>query len=292
MEEYCMNNTPHDNWKKQLLIAVIPAIITSLVTWFVTAKYSSNSLTVNIDGESVTVHSSQYQELINENTTLANGNDSLSKENANLKDEIKSLNADLEHYQSIFSIDDTFDMKRIHLVDNGLERDLTESNIIIYNNRPFFPLSTLSDIYSNTVSFDSKNLTLILGEKVPKKGYLLNISSPYQSTGFSTPVSFNMAGDTYRNGFVLNHYGYALFNLHGDYTTLEFDLCHVDDSATHSDGIISFYLNGDFLQQITITPEDMPRHISIPLDNTPQLKIEMNPGDAGTQYGLANVTVS
>lgn len=287
-----MNDTSRNSWQKQFLIAIIPALITSLVTWFVTAKYSANSLTVNIDGESVTVHSSQYQELIDENSKLLTVNDTLTKENTNLKDEIKSLGADLAHYQSFFSSDDTFDTERIRLVDNGLERNLTESMIIIYNNRPFFPLSTLADIYSNEVSFDSKNSILTLGKKVPEKGYLLNVSSPYQSTGYSVPVSFNMAGDTYKNGFILNHYGYALFNLHGDYTSLEFDLCHVDNSATHSDGIISFYLNGDFMQQITITPESMPKHIAIPLDNALQLKIEMNPGDSGTQYGLANVTVS
>ena len=125
----------------------------------------------------------------------------------------------------------------------------------------------------------------------------IEICQPYESEGYSAPTSFQMNGKSYANGFVLSgtdyNGNYALFNLEGKYSYMEFDLGHIDGDNMY-DGAYNIYLDGKYSETIQISAESMVTHFEINLNNANQLKIVVcHPNtyiwDVG--YGFANVTV-
>lgn len=276
---------------KTTLIGAAATIVGAILGAVLTIIFSSDRLVVNIDGKSITVHSSQYQELIEKSEALSVENDSLLNKNDVLNGEIEELKATIKHYTEIISPSDTFDKVKIKFLDDGLEQKLPNSTAILYNGHPFFQLNVLEQISTKEVLFDKETMTLILGEKGPEKGYLVNLCSPYQSNGYDTPAVFKIAGDEYTHGFTLPcHNGYALFNLKGSFDTLEFDLGYV--SGNKVDCLINFFTDGQLTRTIEMGCEDLPQHFQVPLDSALQLKIEMSPGGNTARYGFANVVLS
>ena len=248
-----------------MFTAILGAAVGAIITGFL----SSNTLTVNIDGQSMTVNSSQYEKIVSDNIQLTNTVTSL-QENI----------SDLQVIDARFLCD-------------GLEKKLTDSKVLIYNDIPFFPLSTVKDISSkNDIFFDSDNLTLNIGTSTIKKDYLLTVCPPYEfSHNFEIPPTFKMGGDSYSHGFTMEHYADALFNFHGNYNTLEFDIGHIDETSDYNKGIFSIYLDGIFSEQFEISAEDLPKHMKISLHNAKQFKIQMETGGSDATYGFANVII-
>ncbi len=147
------------------------------------------------------------------------------------------------------------------------------ANAIVYKNFA----EELPDESSETLPIDNQ--------------YLLTVCPPYQTAGYHTPPTFNMAGTVYANGFTLDcHGGSALFNLNGKYSKLEFDLGYTD-SNNRADCNVNIYLDGQLIENVVMGYEDLPQHIVIPLNGASQLKIEnVNYGNMAV-YGFANVIV-
>ena len=55
------------------------------------------------------------------------------------------------------------------------------------------------------------------------------------------------------------------------------------------DGICNIYLDGLLALSLDLDPEDMPRHVNLPLNGAVQMKIEL---DGSYYYALGNMTVS
>ncbi len=287
---------------KDVIIPIIAAVAGAAVGAFISSQLSSDSLIVNIDGESITVHSSQYKELVDENATLnadilalTAKNDELRESNGELNGTVAELRRDVEQYKEMLDNKGTFETKKVQIMENGLKQELTESAVLFYNGDPFFPFSTLSDIYPGTVSFDTKDLSIILGEDVPEKGYLLNVCPPYQTDErYNSPTYMTMCGENYLYGIQMNWgVGYSYFNLNGNYSTLEFDLGHIDGGVM-VDGILQIYLDGQFVEEYNLSCNSLVQHYTLNLKKAHQMQFswKSNINHSIIDFGMANITVS
>lgn len=187
----------------------------------------------------------------------------------------------------------------IKLVIDGVPVTPKDSNgtivePFIYNGTTYLPVRAVGEALGKQVGWDGKTKTVYIGEVPGQVTYLLDVCQPYEKLAFDTPTAFAMSGKTYANGFILGGWGEAYFNLDGKYSTLEFDLGHIDGSSMLGsadwDGKgYNIYLDGRLAKTITVDPEAMVKHYQIPLNNALQMKIV---GDMGSvRYGFANVSV-
>ena len=134
-----------------------------------------------------------------------------------------------------------------------------------------------------------------INERKPRD--LLDVCPPYESRGFSTPATFQMNGKSYANGFVLSGTEgsgrFALFNLEGKFSRLEFDLGHIDGDNMY-DGAYDIYLDGQYSETIELGAESPVTHFIVNLNNASQLKIVLNHPNTyiwDVGYGFANATI-
>ena len=167
----------------------------------------------------------------------------------------------------------------------------------IYNGTTYLPVRAVGEALGKQVGWDGKTKTVYIGEVPGQVTYLLDVCQPYESYEFHTPTTFTMAGKMYSNGFILacNPYwtegeGYALFNLNGAYSTLEFDFGHEDGTDLEDGGNYYFYLDGKLVKTITPHPEDMVKHYKISLNNALQMKIVCDLHNSA-RYGFANAAI-
>jgi serine/threonine protein kinase len=135
---------------------------------------------------------------------------------------------------------------------------------------------------------------------------LMVVCPPYQYntdlyTEYTNGEMFNMCGDSYTDGFTFyeNIYddAWAYFNLGGKYSTLEFDVGHVDGYIM-KDRILNIYLDGEIALTMELDADSLVQHISLDLNNAKQMRIEIPETDdffgSGTRravYGFANIYV-
>ena len=124
--------------------------------------------------------------------------------------------------------------------------------------------------------------------------WLVSVCPPYESEQYEAPTTFYMAGEMYSRGFILDSTGdgsLALFNLGGEYDTLEFDLGHIDQTGRY-DATIEIYLDGEISQIIEAKTDALPQHITIDLHNALQMKITVRNGSHYiSKWGFANAAV-
>lgn len=124
----------------------------------------------------------------------------------------------------------------------------------------------------------------------------LTVLSPYEAStlwlevGNSIVKQIEIMGKTYQHGIELNFYSkdYAMYNLEGKYTTLEFDMGHIDGAPMY-DASFQIYLDGKLAQEITGTSEMNLTHFSVPLNQATQLKIMLI--QSFGKYGLVNIRI-
>ena len=167
----------------------------------------------------------------------------------------------------------------------------------IYNGTTYLPVRAVGNALGKQVTWDGGSKTVYLGEAPGSTTWLMDVCPPYQSRYIDTPTTFEMAGQTYTHGFTAStgNTGYALFNLDGNYSTLSFDLGHID--STHlTDAQICIYLDGELSQVIDASAESMVTHFDIPLHNALQLKIALDgtgwSAYVNPHYGFANCELS
>lgn len=180
----------------------------------------------------------------------------------------------------------------IKLVVDGVPITPKDSNgstvePFIYNGTTYLPVRAIGEALDKQVTWDGKTKTVYIGEGPRQVMYLLDVCPPYEKSCFYTPTTVEMTGKTYRHAFALG--GWALFNLDGKYSTLEFDFGHTDGSSMR-DGIdYHFYLDGKLVKTITGDSESLVKHYTIDLNNALQMKIVSDTGSS--DYGFANVTI-
>ena len=166
----------------------------------------------------------------------------------------------------------------IKLVVDGVPITPKDSNgstvePFIYNGTTYLPVRAIGEALDKQVTWDGKTKTVYIGEAPGQVMYLLDVCPPYESFCVSKRTTDG---------------AYALFNLDGKYSHLEFDLGHVDDSRM-GHGIYRFYLDGKLVKSITVNPEDLVKHYEIELNNALQMKIT---ADVYGLYALTNMIIS
>ncbi len=189
----------------------------------------------------------------------------------------------------------------IGIVINGVPltpKDATGKTVepFIYEGTTYLPVRAIGEAFGNTVTWDGETSTVYVGETPGQVTYLVNVLEPYESSGYSTPATFKIAGKDYSNGFTFgNHDGYAIYNLDGKYNSLEFDVGHIDGSKM-TEQKCNIYLDGKITQTYEFHSEDMIKHIVVPLNHALQLKITTETGYGGggqyASYGYANAKLS
>lgn len=114
----------------------------------------------------------------------------------------------------------------------------------------------------------------------------------YSSDGEET---FTVAGKEYSEGFVIgcDHSlfgegdGFALFNLDGKYSNLEFDVGKTDDYELQN-VTVKIFLDGSLVEKYDLSSEKTTSHISLPLYNAVEMKILVTCGSR-VKYGFCNV---
>lgn len=175
--------------------------------------------------------------------------------------------------------------KHYEIALNGAKQMKIEN--INYGNKSVYGFSNAL-IYKNP---DVGEETVDSGTTSNAHQFLLSVCPPYQTSGYDTPPTIELAGVKYSNGFTLAcHGGLALFNLNGQYNELSFDLGYTN-SHNRSDCEINIYLDGQLVENIVMGYEDLPKHYNVPLNGAKQLKIEnVNYGNMAV-YGFVNVEV-
>ncbi len=125
---------------------------------------------------------------------------------------------------------------------------------------------------------------------VPGQHYL----TPYQTTGYSMYDndelhSFTMMGIQYYQGVLgnnTNNEKIALYNLDGDFTSVSFEVCHLDDTRTDATEL-NVYTDNNLVRTIKLTGDMTTQKITIDTTNIQQLKFSGTSGWG--RYGIANV---
>ena len=183
----------------------------------------------------------------------------------------------------------------IKLVVDGVPITPKDSNgstvePFIYNGTTYLPVRAIGEALDKQVTWDGKTKTVYIGEAPGQVMYLLDVCPPYEESRLWKETTVEMMGKKYPYAFTIDSNGYALFNLDGKYSTLEFDFGHKDGSSMYEKGReYSFYLDGKLAKTITGNPEALVKHYTIDLNNALQMKILTAYG-YGT-YAFANVTI-
>ena len=184
----------------------------------------------------------------------------------------------------------------IKLVVDGVQitpKDANGSTVepFTYNGTTYLPVRAVGDAIGKQVRWDGNTQTVYIGDDLGQSTFLMDACPPYETSFmYYSDGTFEMGGQTYGHGFSLNSiYGYALINLNGQYTTLEFDVGHKDGNDM-KEGIYEIFLDGQLVKTVSMDAEDRVQHISIPLNRALQMKIQ-GASSGSTYYGFANITL-
>lgn len=178
---------------------------------------------------------------------------------------------------------------------DGVEMKPTDANgnpveTFLYNGTTYVPLRAVSQYLGKAVKWDGSSRSVYIGKAPGEVQYLLDVCPPYQSDELNQPTTMTIAGQKYANCFSLgsgNYWGgWALFNLDGEYSTLSFDMGHIDGERM-SETTINIYLDGQLSRSFDVKPEDLPKHYDIPLYGSLQMKIETS----NSVHGFVNVEI-
>lgn len=161
-------------------------------------------------------------------------------------------------------------------VEPGVVYVTTEPQVIYVTPEPFTPEPLASTpIPKPTASAK----TQYLGDDL--LAYEYNDQYRYAEYPSDKKNALIMAGKEYKHGVAFSSFMpasvdppvWALYNLSREYQTLSFDIGHVDGTKL-APMEVAFYLDGECYETYTIQPDEMPRHIEIPVLGVTQLKIE------------------
>lgn len=179
----------------------------------------------------------------------------------------------------------------ITLYYDGVEITPTDANgkrvePLLYNGTTYLPVRAVSNLFDEDINWDGSTQSVYIGDMPGLKTYLGVDVKPYAKFDYHDKPTFMMDGKTYMNGFELD--GYAIFNLDGQYDWLEFDIGHTGAVGYEKEVVI--YLDGSIVQSISLAPEEMVKHVAIPLNGAMQLKIDTPLGSF--DIGFANAELS
>lgn len=245
------------------------------------SQEQSQNIIVNIDGKEVLYQSEDVEALNEKISTLESDNNLLSEK-------IKNINS-----------------KNYKLVINGIEQAINNTNSVLDYEGKTYICEDIISLINSSFNIDKENEKLIIGKNLGETFLLMQVCPPhetnygyYSANGDKKDGSniFKMAGETYTNGFKVDinrsQGAQAIFNLKGEYNTLEFDLGHVD--GTSRDKLYLKITIDNITEVIEAQADDFPKHHILKLNSAEKLIID-SIGESGSMwgsmYGLANIIV-
>ena len=188
---------------------------------------------------------------------------------------------------------------------DGVEMKPTDANgnpveTFLYNGTTYVPLRAVSQFLGKAVKWDGTNRSVYIGKVPGEKQYLEDVCPAYQWENFYYPSEgyITMAGQRYTNSYFLGsstgfgdggYSGWALYNLNGEYSTLSFDVGHIDGQSM-DDSSLSVYLDGQLTFTTDLTSKMLVTHYDVPLNGA--LQMELRTSRYGGRYGLTNLEVN
>lgn len=166
--------------------------------------------------------------------------------------------------------------------------------VFVYNGTTYLPVRAVSEALNKNIQWDGTTQSVFIGKHGSSSSYLLNICPPYQTDSYKAPTTVTVAGKKYSNSFYLIGGwggGYALFNLDGQYNTLNFKVGHVDNSDM-TNGTLNIYLDGNLAYTLDLTCDMLPQQCEIPLNGALQMKVEIPDGTIGMYYAVLEAELS
>lgn len=287
----------HMNWLNLVITALAPILA------FLTALFPEQVATVIYPDANVYI--SENETLISENNELKVSVADWEKRYNALDTNYTSLEKEymeLERECGDLSKRTFAELSDASLIVDGLRVSELNRCIALVNGKVFFDANVLYTFTGKKPEYDDKQNLIIWrsGNEVTKVSFsqisdvLYNgqVYWKYISTGSS---SFTVAGKSYNIGFVIgcDHSlfgegdGYALFNLQGKYTELEFDVGKTDDYEIQ-DVTLQVFLDGELSKQYELSGQAASRHIAVPLNNASDVKLLLV-GGSRVKYGFFNV---
>lgn len=150
----------------------------------------------------------------------------------------------------------------------------------------------------------SSSETANLPDGTPKK--MLSVAPAYQSGGNpykeysysdnSGTETFSMGGIKYTDGMTFNadinifdDVSWAVYNLGGNYNTLEFTVGHVDGTFNGDKNTLQVFFDGELREEIPLSPDMLPEPITLDVSGVGQMKMQvLASGNDNPVYGVGN----
>ena len=161
----------------------------------------------------------------------------------------------------------------------------------------YLPVRAVGEALGKTVEWDGGTQSVYIGPKPGAVQYMTDILPAYEFSNKDyykeycaakslmekgTVDKFTLGGVEYSDGFMFSspmngnvNLTWAVWNLNGQYNSLDGILCHVDgtDTGTGPDAVLEIYCDGVLREVIPLSDDMPPTPISIDLRGVNQLKI-------------------
>lgn len=240
------------------------------------------------------------QKLFEENEKLKKDNDILSNSILNLTD----LNNELSNK-------DFADVHNSKLFEDGLEICNLNNSVAIVDSEVYYNETVLSKLLDKNIKYDSEKQFIIIGNENIKSiskfkfSDVINIlydGVQYQKYSPKDNDVFKVAGLEYNDGFLIGYNnttfgkgdGYALFNLQGKFSEVNFDVGKIDEEKI-LDVTMKIYIDDELYEKYDLSSEIPYTHISIDLNGANNMKILLTRDEnywGSVYYGFFNVIFS
>lgn len=240
------------------------------------------SFTFIIDGKEVALTEPELQEQL----------DATQSELDSTKEELDSTSNELNKLKT--KIDEK-ELVNVNYTDftvniDGETKNEYKNGMLDIEGKNYVLSTILNEITNEDIAY--KDNILYVGHSTGAVVDLMDVCPPhdvYNNNSYSTDV-FKMCGELYNDGFYLKsgYYSenYALINLKNQYSSLEFDFGHVDDTS-HYECTLNIYIDDKLVETVDKQPDSMTEHKTIQLNYAKYLKIGITGNNV--TYGLGNI---
>lgn len=275
---------------KDILIALISALATGLVSYVATNASVENSIVTEMSEYFASVDEGMsYKQAIatayEENQTLSTQVQQLQNDNSQLGEQVDSA-PEITFFSP-------------SLVQDGLEISSGINNgVAKIDGRIYIATEAVDPFMNGTITFDEGQNILASGTTdsvAVTKEDLLDTNILYDGKCYSIIPNddreeLSVAGEEYREGILFDKLTYddcyTLLNLHNDYSTLVIDIGRLDGSDK-ADAELEVYLDEELSTTYSISSDTPIQTIEIPLNYAGSMKLRLV-ADTYVKYCIVN----
>lgn len=280
-----------------LIVAIVGAVVGGAITYFIQDK----------NEDSMVKAMSYHFESVDENMELEHALDLIYKENEKTKDENEKLQkASQTASDEKKSLEEKISQKpdveifSPSLVIEGLkEEESIGKGVAVIDGKTYYSEKACSLIWGKEPDYKKENNTVFFNQKgntsKETKTKLIGSGVIYETKKVDLVkpddnASIHLGSDFYSEGLVFSWDGYALFDLKGQYSKLDFDVARVPGTS-NCDAVLNVFLDDNFSKEYTLDAESAITHISVDLNYAKILKLTLGGPGSWAEYGLVNCTL-